>query len=326
MRLCFSQTGDPSAVLHLDPYEPPAPKGREVVVKMLYAPINPADFNFIDGTYGKQPSLPAVPGTEGCGTVEAVGPEVEALTPGDSVIPLHSIGSWSQYVLTTENHLAKLPPGLDPVQASMLRINPATAWQMLHVYRDLKPGEFVVQNAANSGVGRCVIQIAKHLGWRTLNLVRRAELHEELTTLGAEYVLLDDDNAPDLARSLAQNAPIPLALNGVGGDSALRLMDILSPGGAHITFGAMSRRSLKVPNKFLIFKGIDLHGYWVTRWMESASRHAIHEVLHPLAEMVRDGSLVQPVESIVPLTSFPDALAAAKKDRRSGKVVLKMEA
>jgi trans-2-enoyl-CoA reductase len=325
MRLCFHQTGDPLHVLKLEPFEPASPIGHEVVVRMLYSPVNPADLNFIEGVYGKLPTFPAVPGIEGSGVVEAVGPKVESLAVGDHVIPLRMMGCWTQHLIAAENQFAKLPEGLDPVQASMLRVNPATAWQMLHEFRELEKGAFLAQNAANSGVGRAVIQIAKHLGLRTINLVRRDELREELTALGADHVLLDTEGAAGTARALIHDAPVMLALNAVGGESALHLMDLLSPNGALVTYGAMSRRSLKVPNKHLIFKGLTLHGYWLSRWMDHATHHEIHNVLRPLADMMLDGKLTLPVARIVPLTEFPDALTAARREGRSGKIILKLD-
>lgn len=322
MRLCFHQTGIPGEVLQLEPCEAPVPQRHEVLVRMLYAPINPADLNYIEGTYGRHPSFPAVPGNEGCGRVEDVGDEVESLTEGDLVIPLHPIGTWSQQVVAAENQFARLPADLDPVQASMLRVNPSTAWHMLHQFRDLHRGDFIAQNAANSGVGRAVIQIAEQLGLRTINFVRRTELIPELTALGGDTVLLDNDGELEAARHLLDKKPLTLALNAVGGDSAMRLMELLSPGGAHITYGAMSRRSLKVPNKFLIFKDLEIRGCWITRWLDKASHKEIHDVLQPLADMMRQGKLKLPVEKIYPIADYKEALADAAGSGRHGKVIL----
>ena len=326
MKLTFSQTGDPLEVLHLEPSEAPAPQGHEVVVRMLFAPINPADLNFIEGTYGKKPALPAVPGIEGCGRVEAVGDAVESLAVGDLVIPLRAVGLWSHHFIAAEHNFAKLPPDMDPLQAAVLRVNPATAWQLLHEFRDLEKGSFVAQNAANSGVGRAVIQIAKRLGIRSLNFVRRPELIDELKALGADFVFLDDENGIAHAKEAVGKSEITLALNAVGGDSALRLMDLLSPEGAHVTYGAMSRRSLKIPNGMLIFKDLEIRGYWLSRRMEKASHSEIHDVLRPLAAMMIKGELKLPVEQVYPMDQFREALTAAKTGGRSGKIVLDLGA
>jgi mitochondrial enoyl-[acyl-carrier protein] reductase / trans-2-enoyl-CoA reductase len=322
MHLTFHQTGNPAEVLRLEDSAAPLPQRHEVCVRLLYAPINPADLNYIEGNYGKVPTLPATPGNEGCGRVEAIGNEVDSLAVGDLVIPLHSLGSWSQWVLAAENQFAKLPEGIDPVQGSMLRVNPATAWQLLHEFRDLCKGDWVVQNAANSGVGRAVIQIAKQLGLRTMNFVRRKELVEELTSLGADLVLQDTDEGLEAARELLGSHPLQLGLNAVGGDSAVRLMKLLSPEAALVTYGAMSRRSLKVPNKFLIFKGLELRGYWLSRWMEKASHGDVEDVLQPLARMMLARELQLPVEHIYPIAEFAEAMRHAQKSERSGKILL----
>ncbi len=322
MRLAFQKAGPPGEVLQLEPCEAPQPKRHEVLVKMLYAPINPADLNFIEGTYGRLPHFPAVPGNEGCGRVEDVGDEVESLAEGDLVIPLYPMGTWSQHVMAAENHFARLPGDLDPVQASMLRVNPATAWHMLHHFRELGRGSWVAQNASNSGVGRALIQIARHLGLRTLNFVRREELKSELEALGADAVLLDQDESIAAARENLGGHELKLALNAVGGDSALRLMELLSPGGTHVTYGAMSRKGLKVPNKFLIFKDLEIRGAWITRWIERASHQEIHDMLHPLADLMRQGALKLPVEKVFPVEEYKAALAAAAGDGRSGKIIL----
>jgi mitochondrial enoyl-[acyl-carrier protein] reductase / trans-2-enoyl-CoA reductase len=326
MKLTFSETGDPAQVLHLEPSEAPIPAGHEVTVRMLYAPINPADLNYIEGVYGKTPALPALPGIEGCGRVEAIGPRVESLAVGDLVIPLRAIGLWAHHYSGLEQDFAKLPAGMDPLQACMLRVNPATAWQLLHDFRELEAGAFVAQNAANSGVGRALIQIAKHLGLKTINFVRRPELIEELKALGADHVFLDDENGLAQAHEALGKTPLTLALNAVGGDSALRLMQLLSPVGAHITYGAMSRRSLKVPNSFLIFKDLEIRGYWLSHRMEKASHGEIHDVLKPLADMMTKGTLKLPIAQIFPLDQFREAILAAQAGGRSGKIVLDLSA
>ena len=313
-------------MLELATRELPPLGPRMVRVAMRYAPINPADLNFIEGNYGRPSNPPAVPGMEGSGEVVETGPEVESLKVGDFVITLHSGGAWAQHLTAPEALFAKLPEQIDMVQASMLRVNPVTAWRFLHDYRTLVPGEWIAQNAANSGVGRCVIQIATMLGIKTLNFVRRAELIPELQELGADEVLLDNDEGLTAAKAIMREHPARLAANAVGGDSALRLMDLLATHGTLVTYGAMSRRSLKVPNKFLIFKDLTLRGLWVTKWLESASHADIYAVLRPLAEMMVEGTLRQPVAEVIPLRDFQRAIELAQTDARGGKVVLDLTA
>ncbi|WP_206170957.1 MDR family NADPH-dependent oxidoreductase [Phragmitibacter flavus] len=323
MRLVIHQSGVPSEVVFLEEFEAGEPQGHEVRVRMLYAPINPADLNFIEGTYGKAPNFPAVPGVEGCGRVESVGEAVESLEVGDLVIPLSAWGSWTTTMVLAENQFAKLPKDFDEVQAAMLRVNPTTAWRLLHEYRLLEQGDWVVQNAGNSGVGRAVIQIAKSQGFRTISFVRRQELIAELKALGGDAVFLDDAEGVRLALELVGEEKVRLALNAVGGDSALRLMEVVSVSGAVVTYGAMSRRSLKVPNKYLIFKDLEIRGCWLSRWMDHASSAEIAEVMQPLVAMVMKGDLLQPVERVFEVGEYREALARAQESGRAGKVLLK---
>lgn len=320
--LQFDRTGNPAEVLQLKERIVPPPTGHEVRVRMRYAPINPADLNFIEGTYGRLANPPCIPGHEGCGEVEAVGEDVTSLAKGDAVIPLLGTGCWTQHLTAEEQYFAKLPPQLDPVQASMLRVNPVTAWALLKHYAKLDEGTWVAQNAANSGVGRAFIQLANHFGLRTINFVRRVELINELKALGADVVVLDTDEGLAEARAALKDAPLPLATNAVGGDSAIRLMDLLSPGGIHVTYGAMSRRSLKIPNKFLIFKNLQLHGLWITKWMEKASSAELGAVLDPLATLIEKGALVTAIDQIVPIVDFRQAILRAQEGSRQGKVIL----
>lgn len=178
----FQQFGKPAEVLAMEPLDL-APLGEgEVRLKMLAAPVNPADLNLIEGTYGVKPPLPAVPGIEGCG--EVVESRASGFVPGDRAIVLRRAGSWATHVQIAGENLFKLPAGIDPLQGAMLKVNPATAWRLLTGFARPEPGSWIVQNAANSAVGRCVIVLAKTLGIRTMNLVRREELREELLAWG----------------------------------------------------------------------------------------------------------------------------------------------
>jgi mitochondrial enoyl-[acyl-carrier protein] reductase / trans-2-enoyl-CoA reductase len=324
MSLClsFPATGNPAEVLQLSEHPLPALDAHDVRVRLRYTPINPADLNFIEGTYGRAAHPPAIPGHEAFGYVEEIGGAVTSLRVGDPVIPLLGAGCWSQHLTAEEQFFAKLPEDIDPIQASMLRVNPVTAWHLLTEFVPLVEGEWVAQNAANSAVGRALIQIAKHRGLKTLNFVRRPELIAELEALGADAVFLDTDDGVAQAKSHLRGASLRLAGNAVGGDSAIRLMEILAPEGMLVTYGAMSRRSLKVPNKFLIFKQLQLRGLWITGWFEKASSSELFAVLDPLAKMMVHKELVMPVDEVIPLRDYRRAIQRAQEGGRHGKVIL----
>jgi mitochondrial enoyl-[acyl-carrier protein] reductase / trans-2-enoyl-CoA reductase len=318
-RLIFRQTGKPAEVLETQAFSPRPPQSGEVLARILAAPINPADLNTIEGTYGVKLELPATPGVEGCGVVEASADA--AFQPGDKVIFLRRADTWATHTTVAAESLFKLPPEIDPLQAAMLKVNPATAWRLLHGIDPAKPGAWIVQNAGNSAVGRCVIQLARDLGIHTVSFVRRQELMDELRQLGGDHVFLDDDDGLAAAKSALGGSNAALAFNAVGGDSALRVMKLLREGGTHITYGAMGRKPLTLPNGLLIFRDIRVRGLWVTRWVENAPADEVRAVYRDLAARVASGSLGQPVDATFSLEGFQDALARLESPQRTGKVL-----
>lgn len=323
-QILFSQTGEPAAVAQLhDAPSPVLPPGH-VRLRMLFAPVNPADLNYIEGTYGRKPVLPAVPGIEGVGRITEIGEGVPGFTTGSLAIQLGGMGCWAEEIVRPADKVYALPDNSDPRQAAMLRVNPATAWGLLHINGELPPGAWVAQNAASSGAGHCMIQLARHLGLRSLNLVRRAESAAECSALGADAVLVDDTGAVAAARALPDFQSPSLALNAVGGESAIRVMDLLTPGGTMVTYGAMSRQPVKVPNGFLIFKDVRLRGFWFTRWLESAPREEVHARYQKLAALMATGRLQQEVAAEYPLDEIAAALHHAATAARGGKVLLRI--
>jgi len=318
--LVFGETGKPVDVLELASFSPSRPKVGEVLVRLLAAPINPADLNTVEGTYGEKLTLPAVPGIEGCGVVE--NSEAGGFAVGDLVMFLRRAATWATHTTVPADGLFKLPTGIDPVQAAMLKVNPATAWRLLHGFEDLNQGDWIVQNAGNSAVSRCVIQLARDLGIRTISFVRRSELFEELLALGADHVFLDDDEGQAAAKDVLGGSNAALAFNSVGGESATRVMKLLRASGTHITYGAMGRKPLIVSNGLLIFRDIRVRGLWVTKWAEGASKDEIDTVYRDLARRVAAGKLLQPVDGTFPLEKIQDALARLEAPDRSGKVLL----
>jgi trans-2-enoyl-CoA reductase len=319
--LVFRQTGKPAEVLAMESNTliSQSLAGGEVLVRILAAPLNPADLNTIEGTYGLQLDLPATPGIEGVGIVQLS--NSADFEEGDEVIFLRRAATWASHATVPGEVLFKLPRGMDPLQAAMLKVNPATAWRLLHGFGNLMNGDWIVQNTGNSAVGRCVIQLARDLGIRTISFVRRAELLDSLRALGADHVFLDDEDGLASAKEALGGAHAALAFNAVGGDSALRLMKLLRESGCHITYGAMGRKPLTIPNGLLIFRDIQVRGLWVSRWIENAPQAEVRAVYQDLAARVAAGKLVQAVDSTFPLEAFKEALARLDAPDRSGKVL-----
>jgi len=322
VRLRVSEFGNPGEMLGFESGVSLGSSVGSVVVEMRAAPVNPADLNLIEGTYGVRPELPFTPGIEGAGVV--VDSPVPEFAPGDLVVMLGRAGTWASHVAVDPDRLIKLPDGIDLQQAAMLKVNPATAWRLLHGFCKLNPGDWVVQNAGNSGVGRCLIQLAQSLGIRTISMVRNAELTDELDALGADHVLNDGADGLTSALEILGGRRAALACNAVGGESALRLMNLLADGASHVTYGAMARRPLTVPNGLLIFRDIAVRGLWVTRWINAAPLAELREMYEDLAHRIVEGALVQPVDSSFPLADFAKAMQRQGDPGRHGKVMFEM--
>jgi trans-2-enoyl-CoA reductase len=322
----YETHGNPADVLKIETQPWPTPASDEAVVQLRAAPSNPADLNQIEGKYHVRFPLPATPGFEGAGVVVDLGKSVKGLTVGALVILPHNLGTWRDAVTVKASELVIVPAEIDPVHAAMLKINPMTAWRLLHDYIDLNKGDWLIQNAANSAAGRAVIQIAHELGYKTVNIVRRTELIDELRADGGDVVLVDGENLREEVKNATGDAPIRLGLNAVGGDSALRLANCLAPGSTLVTFGAMSLQPLKIPNGLLIFKDLQFRGIWINKWYDNATMEQRMDAFCQLFEMAKRGLLKTKVEKSYPLSEAKAAVAHAAQGKRSGKIIFEFAA
>ena len=319
--LQISRFGEPSDVLELvklpDPHDPLA---NEVLVAVEYAPINGSDLLTIRGQYGRLPSLPTGLGFEGVGRILSVGGEVDDLKVGDRV-PLPSPSpSWREKIILPSTGLFPLPQNADPQQLSMLSINPPTAALLLSEYVELKPGDWVIQNAGNSGVGRSVIAFAKDRGLRTVSLVRRQELIDELVAAGGDIVLVDGAEISARVAQATGNAKVALALDGVGGEAMLSLSSCLSPGGTLVLYFAVSSKPGLASFVDLVFRNVTIRGFWLANPAFRASPKVV-EAIKTGARLIAEGKLHMPVAATYPLVAAKEAIAHAQ---RGGKVLFKL--
>jgi NADPH:quinone reductase-like Zn-dependent oxidoreductase len=296
----------------------PAP--GEIVFDVLAFPINPADISFCRGSYRLRPQLPAVPGAECVGRVAAVGAGVGDIRPGDLVVTMQR-ENWVQKKRVPATDAIPLPHGLDPLQAAMLRINPATALLLLEDPAALQPGDWVIQDVANSAVGRHLIVFAKTKGVKTLNVVRRDDVAGELGALGADIVLAD---GPDLARrvqSATGGASIRLGIDAVSGEATKRIADCVGDGGVVASYGAMGGGDIVI-SRAAIGRGVTLKGFMLGDSLARRTRDEVRAIYADLAGKLRDGALKAPVEATYPIDEVKEALRHAQRGGRHGKVLV----
>src|SRR5438094_3647753 len=322
----YETHGNPAEVLHVESQRWPTPGAGEVIVKMRAAPVNPADVNQIEGKYPVRAQLPATPGLEGAGIIADVDRDVTDVAAGALVILPHNIGTWRDAVAVKADELVVVPAGIKPVHAAMLKINPMTAWRLLHDYVDLARGDWLIQNACNSAAGRAVIQIAHELGFKTVNVVRRAELVDELRAEGGDVVLVDGEKLRDQVKDVTSGAAIRLGLNAVGGERGLRQANCLAFAGTLVSFGAMSLQPLKIPTGLLIFKDLRFRGIWINKWYDNATMQERMEAFKSLFDMARRGLLKTKVEKAYSIDEAQAAVTHAAQSKRSGKIIFEFNA
>ncbi|XP_077577106.1 enoyl-[acyl-carrier-protein] reductase, mitochondrial [Stigmatopora nigra] len=326
--LVYRNHGEPSQVIQLENVNLPSVGPKDVLVKILAAPINPSDINMIQGTYAILPDLPAIGGNEGLAQVLEVGGKVTSVQVGDWVIPRDAgLGTWRTAAVMSENDIISVASDVPVLAAATLGVNPCTAFRMLADFETLQPGDSVIQNAANSGVGQAVIQIAAAKGLNTINVIRdRPDFHQlsdRLKSLGASHVIKEEDLRRPEMKELFKTCPKPkLALNAVGGKSATELLRHLQVGGSMVTYGGMSKQPVTVPVSALIFKDVKVLGFWVTQWKRQHSHEAFRLMLDELCSLLRRGELSAPACAEVPLSDYRQALDAAMRPFTSAKQIL----
>jgi NADPH:quinone reductase-like Zn-dependent oxidoreductase len=321
----YHATGNAAEVLAFETLPLPPPGADEVVVQLEMAVVHPSDLGMISGTYGRLRPLPAVAGREAVGRVAQVGAEVSGVRPGDRVRMPEDEGVWREAVVTKAAALRSVPVDLPAEQVCMAFINPPTAFLVLREFAELKAGDWVIQNAANSAVGESVIQLAKARGLHTVNLVRSPAKHEaRLKALGADLVFADDKDAlKSIAAALGKGVAPRLALNSVGGLSAVTLTRALGRDGVLVTFGGMTGDLIRFPTREFIFNNITYRGFWMDRWARTASPETLDAVFDEIYAHLRSGVLHVAVDSVWPLADYAKAIERAAAYGRDGKVLLK---
>jgi NADPH:quinone reductase-like Zn-dependent oxidoreductase len=312
--------GNPAEVLKV--VEVPdvgAPAAGEVVIALEASPINMSDLLMISGRYGHRPKLPSVMGTEGVGRVVAVGAGVKHLKQGDRTLVPYPAPAWAERIRADATRLRPLPSG-DVHQLAMLGINPPTAYLMLTDYVNLPSGAWVIQNSANSGVGRALIPIAKSLGLKTVNVVRREDVVAEIKAIGGDVVLVD---GPDLNKRVAEKtgkAPIALAIDGVGDNATTNLLGCLADKGVHVFYSTISGKPSVVPAALLIFRDISMRGFWLAHWFNRAKPEEITAMYDRLTPLVASGAISSPIAGTYRFAEIAEAVTVAAKNR--GKALL----
>lgn len=342
--IVYTENGDPASVLQAltipDVTNKPPPSHAHV--RFLLSPINPADINVIEGVYPSRPTKTDnlgtreglgseghpvfVGGNEGLAQVVSVGEGVEALREGDwVVVTKQQSGTWMSERIVPVVDVAKVPrrEALTEAQAATLTVNPPTAYNMLHDFVELKEGDWVVQNGANSAVGQAVIQIAAAKGIKTINLVRNREnldeLKQTLTKLGATHVLTYDELADKAVREKikgwTKGKEIRLGLNCVGGKETTMMARLLGKDAHLVSYGAMSKQPLSLPTSLFIFKNLTAHGFWQSQWYKTRSAEERDELMKTIVQLIAEKKLDTPEIEVVKIGKEESDTAASETIR-----------
>ena len=318
----FSNYGKPDEAINcIDIPDLDDPDENEVLIDVLACPINPADVLNIEGKYGIKAKLPARLGAECVGKVKKVGDLVKEFKEGDIVLPLDR-ENWVQQKIVDEKNLIMLPNNIDPIQLSMLKVNPATAYLMLKKYVKLQPGDWIIQDAANSGVGQCIIRLAKMEGIKTINIVRRKELASDLEDIGADFVIQDSPNMASEVKELTNGGDVKLAIDAVGGDIILRIGDCLKEEATILNYGLLSGKNIEMTSYQTVFKRLVLTGFWLMPWLQNMSRKEIFDMYNHLSNLIASNKLHVPIEKTYPLEEIKKAVKHSAAYNRSGKIIL----
>jgi NADPH:quinone reductase len=318
--------GDPDEVLQLRDVPVPEPKRGEVRVRMLASPVNPSDVLTIRGQYGRQPPLPATPGFEGVGIVEAGSGLLARRVMGKRVAVLNGVtGNWQEQVVIPARQAVPVPADLSDEQAASFFVNPASALIMTRYLLKVPRGAWLLQTAAGSALGRMVIRLGQRYGFRTLNVVRRKEQAEELRRLGGTAVVATDSEAL-VARvnEITEGKGVPYALDSVGGATGSEAIGTLGRHGRILIYGRMASEPLTIDPITLLVGQKRVEGFWLSEWVRDQNPFGMLLLFRSLGKLIREGDLATETGPNFALENVREAVRQAAIPGRKGKVLLRI--
>lgn len=330
--LIFSQFGEPADVLEIQDVPEPEPGPGQVLVKMIASPINPSDMMYIRGVYGQKPDLPATPGFEGVGVVEAAGGGLLAKSlVGKRVVVLNrSRGNWSEKTVVSAKQAIPVSIGLTDKQAATFFVNPMTAWAMTREVFKIPKNAWLLQTAANSALGKMVANLGREYGFRTINLVRRAEQAAEIESAQSRAIVFDasKDSADELTEQITRIVGadgLRYAIDPVGGATTSALIRSLGKDGRLLVFGSLAdEETIQFSSRTLITTNASIEGFWLSNFMARQSLFRKLMLIRRVSKQIQAGPLASKIGSTHMLDEFKDAVIAAEAPHRAGKVLIKM--
>jgi NADPH:quinone reductase len=328
MRLVqFDRFGEPAEVLGLVDAEAPTPAKGEVRVRLNARAIHPSDLQNVRGKYGRPPPLPATPGNDAAGVVDALGEGVTAPVVGTRVALLLGAnagrGTWREQVCVPAQMVVPTPSGLSDAQAGALWVNYLSIAAMVDDVLRLKPGDVLIQTAAGSQLGRAMVEFATLRGLVLVNVVRRAAQAEELRAAGvAQVVVVPGEDLAARVRAVTGGKGATAAIDSVGGDTGAEVLAALQSGGTCIVFGALDGKVVPVDPGPFLFRELLLQGFWLTRWLQRVSPEQVRTAIGTVLAGAERGDFRPAIDSTYPLSEVRKAVLRAETPGRKGAVVL----
>jgi NADPH:quinone reductase-like Zn-dependent oxidoreductase len=329
--LVMHAVGEPVDVLRLETRPVPEPEAGQVRVRVQAAPIHATDLHILRGRYGFAPELPTVLGVECVGVVDALGVGVEGVALGQRVITVGVTGTWQQHVVADAARVVAVPDRMTASTAAQLLTNPLTALLLVTRELELRPGEWLLQTAAGSTVGKLVLQLAGHLGCATINVVRRRAAVPEILELGGtEVICTEDEDLRTRVAEIAGERGVGKAIDCVAGQLGADVSRSLAPGGEMVVYGALSthreaeadRLALPLDARSLIYGTKSVRGFWLYRWFATTPQQQIRAALAQTFELVADETIRIPPGQPMPLPRFAEAVRLAEAPDHGGKPLL----
>lgn len=323
----FRQYGEPAQVLTVEERPVPEPGKEEARVRILATPVNPSDLLYIRGLYsGVQPRFPAPVGFEGVGIVDALGPGAHDLAPGQRVSIVNGQGgNWAEYALVPARDLIPVAADVPDEQVASFVINPASAILMLRHVLAVPRGEWLLQSAAGSEIGRMIIRLARRDGIRTINVVRRPESVAELKQLGADTVIVSTDGPIDQqVRDITGQEGVGYAIDPVVGETGTQMFKALREDGRMLVYGSLTGEPIRVGDdpRYILAGRRVLEVFWLGYWLPRLGAGERRQLMGAIADLIKDGTLETSPGRRYSLDEIDAAVTQAESAGRKGKVFL----